>query len=161
PAKLGGFGPIFAAADDAFKAKGSGGILLAPEQYTAYATLALGSALAAFMYPHSLTGVFCIKSADTIRKNAMLLPAYTLLLGLLALLGYMGHAAHLRLDSANDVVPALFQMLFPSWFAGFAFAAIAIVALVPAAVMSIGAANLSTRNFWKVYVNPGVSHEGE
>jgi SSS family solute:Na+ symporter len=58
-------------------------------------------------------------------------------------------------------VPALFGTLFPSWFVGFAFAAIAIGALVPAAVMSIGAANLFTRNFWKAYVNPQVTHEGE
>jgi SSS family solute:Na+ symporter len=161
PTQLGGYGAIFEAADAAFKAKGSGGILLAPHQYTAYATLAFGSALAAFMYPHTLTGIFATKSADTIRKNAMLLPAYTLLLGLLAMLGYMGIAAHLQISSANDVVPALFTAMFPSWFAGFAFAAVAIGALVPAAVMSIGAANLFTRNFWKAYVNPDISHEGE
>jgi SSS family solute:Na+ symporter len=73
----------------------------------------------------------------------------------------MGHAAGLTLSSNNDVVPALFKALFPGWFAGFAFAAIAIGALVPAAVMSIGAANLFTRNFWKAYVNPEISVEGE
>src|SRR5882672_10090226 len=161
PGKLGGYEAVFDAADQAFKAKGSGGILLAPNQYAAYATLALGSALAAFMYPHTLTGIFASRSANTIRKNAVLLPAYTLMLGLLALLGYMGHAAHLKLASNNDVVPVLFQTLFPSWFAGFAFAAIAIGALVPAAVMSIGAANLFTRNFWKAYVDPHVTPAGE
>ncbi|MBZ9790129.1 sodium:solute symporter family protein [Rhizobium sp. 3T7] len=161
PSKLGGYANVFAAADAAFQAKGSGSLLLQPNQYVAYATLALGSALAAFMYPHTLTGIFASNSGNTIRKNAVLLPAYTLLLGLLALLGYMGHAAGLKLESANDVVPALFQTLFPSWFAGFAFAAIAIGALVPAAVMSIGASNLFTRNFWKAYVNPAVTDAGE
>src|ERR1700736_3708795 len=120
PTKLGGYANVFAAADAAFQAKGSGNVLLAGSQYAAYATLALGSALAAFMYPHTLTGIFASNSGNTIRKNAVLLPAYTLLLGLLALLGYMGHAANLHLESANDVVPALFQTLFPSWFAGFA-----------------------------------------
>ncbi|MBR0642958.1 monocarboxylate uptake permease MctP [Plastoroseomonas hellenica] len=161
PSRLGGYAHVFAAADAAFQARGSGGILLGGNQHVAYATLALGSALAAFMYPHTLTGIFASKSANTIRKNAALLPAYTLLLGLLALLGYMGHAANLHLSSPNDVVPALFQTLFPSWFAGFAFAAIAIGALVPAAVMSIGAANLFTRNFWKAYVDPSISDAGE
>src|SRR3954467_7852584 len=162
PMKLGGYGAVFAAANEAFTAKGSDtGLILKPSQMLAYATLALGSALAAFMYPHTLTGIFASRSATTIRKNAVLLPAYTLMLGLLALLGYMGHAAHLKLASNNDVVPALFQTLFPGWFAGFAFAAIAIGALVPAAVMSIGAANLFTRNFWKAYVNPDVTHAGE
>ena len=161
PAKLGGYSAVFSAADAAFKAKGSGGLLLSSAQMVPYATLALGSALAAFMYPHTLTGIFASGSANTIRKNAVLLPAYTLLLGLIALLGYMGHAAGIKVTTANDVVPVLFKTLFSSWFAGFAFAAIAIGALVPAAVMSIGAANLFTRNVWKAYVDPAVSPAGE
>ncbi|RJT37537.1 sodium:solute symporter family protein [Mesorhizobium waimense] len=161
PSKLGGYANVFASADAAFQAKGSGNLLLVGNQYVAYATLAFGSALAAFMYPHTLTGIFASNSGRTIRKNAILLPAYTLLLGLLALLGYMGHAANLQLDNATDVVPTLFKTLFSGWFSGFAFAAIAIGALVPAAVMSIGAANLFTRNFWKAYVNPQVSDAGE
>jgi len=162
PAKLGGYGAVFAAADAAFTAKGGAtGILLKPEQMLPYATLALGSAFAAFMYPHTLTGIFASKSANTIRKNAILLPAYTLLLGLIALLGYMAHAAQIKVDTPNDVVPVLFKTLFPSWFAGFAFSAIAIGALVPAAVMRIGAANLFTRNVWKSYIDPSISHAGE
>src|ERR1700730_7563458 len=161
PLKLGGYGAVFEAAGAAFKAKGSGGILLNPNQYVPYASLAFGSALALFMYPHALTGIFASASADTIRKNAMLLPAYTLLLGLVALLGYMGHAAGLKLSNNNDVVPLLFKILFPGWFTGFAFASIAIGSLVPAAVMSIGAANLFTRNFWKAYVDPLVTPAGE
>jgi SSS family solute:Na+ symporter len=117
--------------------------------------------MAAFMYPHTLTGIFASKSADTIRKNAILLPVYTLLLGLIALMGYMAHAAGVEVASNNEVVPALFKTLFSEWFVGFAFAAIAIGALVPAAVMSIGAANLFTRNFWKAYINPQVTPAGE
>ena len=106
PCKLGGYGAVFSAANDAFDAKGgTTGLILKPGLLLPFATLALGSALAAFMYPHTLTGVFASKSADTIRKNAILLPAYTLLLGLIALLGYMGHAAKLKLASPNDAVP--------------------------------------------------------
>jgi solute:Na+ symporter, SSS family len=162
PAQLGGYSAVFAAANDAFAVKGGAtGLTLKPAQMLPYATLALGSALAAFMYPHTLTGIFASKSADTIRKNAILLPAYTLLLGLIALLGYMAYAAHIKVATPNDVVPMLFKALFPPWFAGFAFSAIAIGALVPAAVMSIGAANLFTRNVWKSYVNPNISHAGE
>src|SRR6201991_232296 len=100
PSRLGGYGAVFAAAGDAFAAKGGAtGLLLKPSQMLAYATLALGSALAAFMYPHTLTGGFASKSADTIRKNAILLPAYTLLLGLIALLGYMAYAAQIKMDT--------------------------------------------------------------
>ncbi|QDZ28510.1 monocarboxylate uptake permease MctP [Noviherbaspirillum sp. UKPF54] len=158
PMKLGGYGTVFAAANDAFAAKGGAtGITLKPQQMLPFATLALGSALAAFMYPHTLTGIFASNSADTIRKNAVFLPAYTVLLGLIALLGFMAYAAKLTVTNNNDVVPALFNALFPSWFTGFAFAAIAIGALVPAAVMSIGASNLFTRNFWKPYLHPDMT----
>ena len=162
PMKLGGYGHVFDVASQAYAAKKAGGLLLKTPQYLPYATLALGSAMAAFMYPHTLTGIFAAKSADTIRKNAVFLPAYTVLLGLIALLGYMAYAAGVDVHGNNNaVVPALFKALFPDWFVGFAFAAIAIGALVPAAVMSIGAANLFTRNFWKAYVQPGIRPEGE
>jgi solute:Na+ symporter, SSS family len=161
PYKLGGYGAVFEAASATFKAKGSGGLLLAPVQYAPYVSVALGSALALFMYPHALTGILACRSADTIRKNAILLPAYSIVLALVALMGLMGHAAGLKLTNNNEVVPLLFKILFPGWFTGFAFAAIAIGALVPAAIMSIGAANLFTRNFWKAYINPDVTHAGE
>ncbi|SAK87865.1 monocarboxylate uptake permease MctP [Caballeronia ptereochthonis] len=162
PLKLGGYGHVFDSADQYFKAKGGPtGIILKPGQFTAYASLALGSALAAFMYPHTMTAVLSSSSASTVRKNAIFLPAYTLLLGLIALLGYMAIAAGVHVKSASDVVPALFGTLFPSWFVGFAAAAIAISALVPAAIMSIGAANLFTRNLWGPLVSPDMTPASE
>src|SRR5260363_270035 len=158
PVKLGGYGAVFEAADRAFSLKGgTTGIILHPSQFSAYATLALGSALAAFMYPHTMTGVLSANSADTVKKNAVFLPAYTLLLGLIALLGLMAIAAGIQPEASSDVVPALIRRLFPSWFLGFSAAAIAISALVPAAVMSIGAANLFTRNLYKPFVSQRVT----
>jgi solute:Na+ symporter, SSS family len=62
---------------------------------------------------------------------------------------------------ANFAVPALFLASFPSWFVGIAFAAIAIGALVPAAIMSIACANLFTRNVYKEFVHPHCSHAEE
>jgi solute:Na+ symporter, SSS family len=162
PIHLGGYGAVFHAAQEAFTAKGgSTGLTLKPTQLVPFATLAFGSALAAFLYPHTMTGVLSSSSADTVRKNAILLPAYTLLLGLIGLLGFMAIAAGIKLDKPTGVVPALFLKIFPSWFAGFSFAAIAIGALVPAAIMSIGAANLFTRNIWKPFVHRDVDSAGE
>jgi SSS family solute:Na+ symporter len=162
PAKLGGYAHVFDAASQHFAAKGGAtGIILKPTQFTAYASLALGSALAAFMYPHTMTAILSSSSVSTVRRNAIFLPAYTVLLGLIALLGYMAIAADVKVSTASDVVPALFGKLFPSWFIGFAAAAIAISALVPAAIMSIGAANLFTRNLWRPLVAPNLSSSGE
>ena len=56
--KLGGFAHIFAAAGQVLPHRTPPAtLILSPNAYLAYATLALGSALALFMYPHSITGV--------------------------------------------------------------------------------------------------------
>ncbi|MFR9774905.1 monocarboxylate uptake permease MctP [Micromonospora sp. MS34] len=167
PYKLGGWGSIFDAADAKFKASPSpaDGILLGANNQLQYITLAFGSALALFLYPHSLTGVLASRNRDVIKRNMSALPAYSLLLGLIALLGYMAIAAEVKpLPGAtagsvdgNTVVPLLFDQMFPDWFAGVAYAAIGIGALVPAAIMSIAAANLFTRNIYKEYLKRDAS----
>ena len=123
--------------------------------------MAFGSAFALFLYPHSVTGVLAAKRGDVLRRNAIALPAYSLMLGLIALFGYMALAAHVKVTAPNQVVPALILASFPPWFVGFAFAAIAIAALVPAAIMSIAAANLWTRNVHRAFIDPNVSDSGE
>jgi len=111
-----------------------------------------------------VTGVLSSSSRHVIRRNAALLPAYSFLLGLIALLGFMAlavgvdkmpaYANAFKQFGANFAVPALFLQVFPSWFVGFAFAAIGIGALVPAAIMSIAAANLFSRNIYREFINP-------
>lgn len=168
PAKYGGWGHIFDSAQTKMAktnpATGKPGAFIpAPTQYWAYGTLALGSALALFMYPHSVTAVLSSKSRTTIRRNAAILPAYSFVLGLLALLGWVAIAAGTKPIGLNGqpnaqlVIPQLFEDSFPSWFAGVAFAAVAIGALVPAAIMSIAAANLFTRNIYREWLRPNAT----
>src|SRR3954462_14162261 len=160
PIKLGGFDDIFAAADKKFSGTdvATDGTTLANAQTLGYSTLAFGSALALFLYPHAVTGVLASRSRDTIKRNMAALPAYSVVLGLIALLGYMAIPAGVKpivsggKPDPNTIVPQLFDHMFPSWFAGIAFAAIGIGALVPAAIMSIAAANLWTRNVYKEYL---------
>ena len=170
PAKFGGYGAIFASVPHEKLT------LSAPAEnnlgaYSAYATLALGSALALFLYPHAMTGVLSASSGNVIRRNAAMLSAYSFLVGLIALLGYMAIAADVDKNPAyaagfaqygpNFAVPALFLASFPSWFVGVAFAAIAIGALVPAAIMSIACANLYTRNLYKEFWRPDCTEAEE
>ncbi|HEY8277289.1 MAG TPA: sodium:solute symporter [Methyloceanibacter sp.] len=170
PAKLGGYGAIFASVppEKLLLTPPSGDSLGA---YSAYATLALGSALALFLYPHSMTGILSSSSGAVVKRNAAMLSAYSFVLGLIALLGYMAlasgvdknpaHAGGFALYGPNYAVPALFLDQFSSWFVGVAFAAIAIGALVPAAIMSIACANLFTRNLYKTFLRPDCSDADE
>ncbi len=116
PIELGGFAKIFAAVP-------AQKVLLAvpgPDTtgaYGSYATLALGSALALFLYPHSLTGILSASSGRAIRRNAALLPGYSFMLGLLALIGFFAiaagvgnlpeYAAGFKQFGNNFAVPAL------------------------------------------------------
>jgi len=162
PIQLGGFGKIFAAVPTAKLLLATPGANTTGA-YGIYATLALGSALALFLYPHSLTGILSASSGHAIRRNAAMLPGYSLMLGLLALVGFFAiaagvanlpeYAAGFQQFGNNFAVPALFLHSFPSWFAGIAFAAVGIGALVPAAIMSIAAANLYTRNIHREFIN--------
>src|SRR6516164_3306696 len=173
PAKVGGWSHVFAAAQakmnavNAATGKPAGVFVPSPKDYWAYATLALGSALALFMYPHSITATLSSRSRNTIRYNATILPAYSFVLGLLALLGWVAIAAGTKpvgLDGHPNtqlVIPQLFKDSFPGWFAGVAFAAVAIGALVPAAIMSIAASNTFTRNIYREWVNPRATHAEE
>jgi SSS family solute:Na+ symporter len=164
PAALGGFGNIFAAVAAATPPRA---LVIPANQFVLYSTLAFGSALALFMYPHAITGVLSANSREVIRRNAAFLPAYSLVLGLLALFGFMALAAGVKTVApygAQWAVPGLFTapaVNFPSWFIGFAFAAIAIGALVPASVMSIAAANLFTRNIYREYIRPNLTDQEE
>ena len=170
PAELGGFEKIFAA----IPAKKL--LLAAPGAntsgaYGSYATLAFGSALALFLYPHSLTGILSASSGHAIRRNAAMLPGYSFMLGLLALFGFFVIAAGVdklpeyaegfKHFGANFAVPALLLHSFPAWFVGIAFAAIGIGALVPAAIMSIAAANLYTRNIHREFINKNPTDKQE
>jgi solute:Na+ symporter, SSS family len=165
PIHLGGFDNIFAAAGDKFSKSDlpNDGIVLGDPATAGYSTLAFGSALALFLYPHTMTGVLAARSRKTIKRNMVALPAYTLMLGLLALLGYMAIAAGVTpIDNdPNTIVPLLFDNQFPDWFAGIAFGAITIGALVPAAIMAIAAANLFARNIYKEYLKRDATPQQE
>jgi SSS family solute:Na+ symporter len=108
-----------------------------------------------------MTAVLSSRRRSVIRRNTAILPAYSLMLALLALLGFaaiyevgkgkMNVFGQDGKANAQLAVPHFFEAVFPSWFAGVAFAAIAIGALVPAAIMSIAAANLFTRNVYREF----------
>jgi solute:Na+ symporter, SSS family len=178
PTRLGGWGHIFGVAQTHFSSinpatkKPYGAFVPTSKAIGStqldFATLALGSALALFIYPHSITGTLAAKRRSVVKRNMAFLPLYSVLLALIALLGYMAIAdkttvANVKKAGGNAqlAVPYLFQHMFPSWFTGIAFAGIIIGALVPAAIMGIAAANLFTRNIFKEFFKPDASPQLE
>ncbi len=97
PIKLGGYARIFELANQSLALHTPPAtIFLRRGQFLGYSTLAIGSAIALMLYPHTATAVLSAKSANVVRRNAAMLPAYSFLLGLIALLGYLALAAGSR-----------------------------------------------------------------
>jgi solute:Na+ symporter, SSS family len=152
---------VFGAAAQHFAATPSraDGLLVPVNGQLGYVSLAVGSALALFLYPHAITGVLAARSRGTVRRSLAALPVYTLMLGLLALLGFVAIAWQVKpiAGDRNTVVPVLLHQFLPDWFAGLGYAAVGVGALVPASVMSIAAANLFARNIYREYLRPHAS----
>lgn len=166
-AMSGGWGQVFDAADMRFTRdpNPASNLLLTGSEPWTYLTLAVASTLSLFAYPHMITAILAAKDRGTIRRNAAALPVYCLALGLMALLGFFAVAKNvfpIDADPAvgnfgtdyNTIAPMIFNDRFPAWSAGIAYATIAVAALIPAAVMSIGAANLFTRAIYMEYIRP-------
>lgn len=170
PLQLGGYGGVFGAVP-------ADKLLLKPpseesmNQFSLYATMAIGSGIAVFLYPHATTALLSASSANTIRKNMVLLPIYAVVMGLMVIMGYMALASEVKAMpeyadyfaqyGVNFAVPAMLMHFFPDWMLGLAFAAIAVSALVPSSIMSIAAANLFTRNIYKNYLHRQCTAERE
>lgn len=168
-AMSGGWGGVFSGAQqrfEAYPAPGTG-LILSPSGQWTYLSLVVGSALSVFAYPHALTVILAAKDRNTIRRNAAALPVYCIVLGLFGLLGLFAVAKGIVplgsnlaagvVGDTNTIMPLVFHNLFPAWCAGLAYATLTVAALIPAAIMSISAANLFTRSVYVEYFRPRAS----
>lgn len=121
-----------------------------------FLTASLVSGLALFMWAHAVTGVFTAKSADVLRKNAIYLPFYNIVLILVVFLGF---AAYLVLPEGSDprfALLNLIQMSYGGIVQGLAYSTIALASLIPCSIMAIGASNLFANNIYRDFINPNV-----
>ncbi|WP_328475837.1 sodium:solute symporter [Actinoplanes sp. NBC_00393] len=160
-AMYGGWDRTFRVAGEHFAATPSriDGLLLPDTGHLGFLTLIIGSALAVFAYPHALVGMLAAKDRATVRRNAAALPVYCMALAVMALLGFFALSRGVKpVDGdLNTVIPQLIHSHFPGWSAGIAYAALTVAALIPAAVMSIAAANAFTRSLFRPYLQPNAS----
>ncbi|EZQ10610.1 sodium:solute symporter [Candidatus Acidianus copahuensis] len=123
-----------------------------------YFSLALGSSLALYLYPHAINGSLSAESSKKLKLGTSLLPIYGIGLALLTLFGLLIYAVKPALTVVTTLkdglltVPALVAYTMPNWFVGIAFLGIFIGGLVPASIMAIAVANLMTRNVIKEFV---------
>jgi solute:Na+ symporter, SSS family len=155
--RLGSPAQLFERADAALMARdGVSTLVPDPSLAPAYVSLALGSALALFAFPHVLLVAFSARNGTVLRRSSVTLLGWTAMLGLFALFGIAALASGVRPPPGRSelAIPLLVLEIAPGWAAGLLLGALIVAALVPAAVMSIGAATLFARNVYLEFVNP-------
>lgn len=153
---------LWPAAESALHARGRE-MTPTPENALAYASLALGSALALFAFPHVLMVVFSARTKRVVAQTIPALLGWTLVLGVFAVMGAAAVAIGIvpPPGRADQAVALLIEQVAPPWLAGGLLGALVVAALVPAAVMSIGAATLFARNVYVEYLNPAATSQQE
>ncbi|GAA4722799.1 sodium:solute symporter family protein [Brevibacillus fulvus] len=122
-----------------------------------FITASLISALALFMWAHAATGIFTSKSADAIRKNAMFLPLYNIVLILVVFLGFVAFLVLPEGINPRFALLNLIQVSYGGVTQGLAYSTIALASLIPCSIMAIGASNLFANNIYKDLINRNVS----
>jgi solute:Na+ symporter, SSS family len=146
----GGLGPMFEAIEQAKP----GFTALPPhgESLWWFASTVLLTALGFYMWPHTFGSIYTAKEARVIRKNAIVLPLYQLIL---LFVFFVGFAATLQVPglSGPDIDLALFKLsakTFDPWFVGVIGATGVLTALVPGSMILMTAATLLANNLYRV-----------
>jgi solute:Na+ symporter, SSS family len=125
--------------------------------HTWYISTTLLTSLGFCMWPHAFGASYTAKSSDTLRRNAIVMPLYTVTLAFILVVGF---TAVLRLPHLPDGDLALLTMVrqsFPAWFLGVVGGAGALTAMVPASILLLTAATLSVKNFYRPIFAPAMS----
>ncbi|HEX3671225.1 MAG TPA: sodium:solute symporter family protein [Candidatus Cybelea sp.] len=101
-----------------------------------------------FMGPQNYNAVYSARDAQTLRRNAMLLPFYQVFLSLMIFAGFSAAliVPGLKGTAVDQSFLLVTQRYFPSWVLGLICAAGALAALVPASALLLGAASVITKN---------------
>lgn len=126
-----------------------------------FMSAALISALALFMWPHGSTGALSSKSAESLRKNAIFLPFYNILLFFITFLGIIAYMVLPHKSGGNYANLILLHLIHHSYanpiLEGLMYATVALASLVPASIMVLAASNLFASNVLKDWLVPNMS----
>lgn len=101
-----------------------------------------------FMWPHSIAAVYAAKSEEAVRRNAVILPFYQIMLLLVYFAGFTALLIKpgLKGSDVDRSFMLVVQERYAPWILGLVSAAGCLAALVPAAAQILAAASLLSRN---------------
>jgi SSS family solute:Na+ symporter len=151
---FGGIGPMFAALAHAHPAHLTMPGASANLGHTWYISTVLLTSLGFFMWPHQFGATFAAKSSDTLRRNAVIMPLYSLSLVFVLLAGFTAVLVVPGLSNGDLALLTIVRKSFPSWFLGLVGGAGAITAMVPASIFILTGATLFAKNLYRPIFAP-------
>jgi SSS family solute:Na+ symporter len=156
---FGGFGPMFTALAHVNPAH-----LTMPGStpnlgHTWFISTVLVNSFGFYMWPHGFAASYTAKSADTLRRNAVIMPVYSVTLALMIIVGF---AAILVAPGIGDPDLALLTTVrkaFPPWMLGIIGGAGALTAMVPSAILILTASASFAKNLYRPIFAPGMTDD--
>jgi solute:Na+ symporter, SSS family len=156
---FGGLGPMFAALASANPQH-----LVMPGStsdlgHAWYVSTVLLTSLGGYMWPHGFGASFTAKSGDTLRRNAVVMPFYTLTLAFIFFTGFAALLVVPGLENGDLALLTMVRRTFPAWMLGIIGGAGALTAMVPAAILVLTASTLFAKNLYRPLFAPGMSDD--
>lgn len=156
---FGGIGPMFAALAEArpqhLTMPGATGNL----DHSWFISTVLLTALGYYMWPHGFSSAFSANSPDTLRRNAIIMPLYSLTFPFIFFVGFAAVMVLPGLPNGDLSLLTLVRQTFPPWFLGVIGGAGALTAMVPAATFILTASTLFSKNICRPVFAPNMTDE--
>jgi SSS family solute:Na+ symporter len=156
---FGGIGPMFAALAHARPSHLTMPGATANLGHAWYISTVLLTSLGFYMWPHGFAAAFTAKSADTLRRNAVVMPLYTLTLAFIFFAGFAAVLVVPGLPNGDLALLTVVRKTFPPWFLGVIGGAGALTAMVPAAIFILSAATLFAKNLYRPLFAPAMTDD--
>jgi SSS family solute:Na+ symporter len=156
---FGGIGPMFAALAHAHPAHLTMPGATANLGHTWYVSTVLLTAVGFYMWPHAFGSTFTAKSSDTLRRNAVVMPLYTLTLAFILFAGFTAVLVVPGLANGDLALLTVVRQSFPPWFLGVVGGAGALTAMVPASIFILTAATLFAKNLYRPLFFPAMTDD--
>lgn len=117
------------------------------------------TSLGFYMWPHSFAATFTAKSGDTLRRNAVVMPIYSLSLAFIFFAGFATVLIVPGMTNGDLALLTVVRRSFPPWFLGIVGGAGALTAMVPASIFILTAATLFAKNLYRPLIAPAMSDD--
>ncbi len=122
-----------------------------------YVSTVLLTSLAFYMWPHYFAATFTARSGKILRRNAVVMPLYSITTPLMLIVGFSAVLIMPGLKDGDLSLLMVVRKTFPAWFLGIVGGAGALTAMVCAAIQLLCGATLYAKNLFRPLIKPDMS----